>query len=102
MGGRLVQYAPPNELLERPANEFVARFVGADRGLKRLSLRLLSEIPLGAVVDGGPPLDEGTTLRDAVSAMLAVGASSVVVTRAEQPVGSISLERITLLLAGEQ
>lgn len=44
--GRLVQYAPPAELLESPADDFVARFVGADRGLKRLSLISLGEIPL--------------------------------------------------------
>jgi osmoprotectant transport system ATP-binding protein len=37
-GGHLAQYASPSELLLRPANDFVARFVGADRGLKRLSL----------------------------------------------------------------
>jgi osmoprotectant transport system ATP-binding protein len=29
-GGRLAQYAPPTELLLQPANDFVARFVGAD------------------------------------------------------------------------
>jgi len=38
VGGRVAQYAPPGELLARPANEFVAQFVGADRGLKRLAL----------------------------------------------------------------
>ncbi|MDQ6673748.1 MAG: ABC transporter ATP-binding protein, partial [Chloroflexota bacterium] len=34
-GGHLAQYAPPTELLLRPATDFVARFVGTDRGLKR-------------------------------------------------------------------
>ena len=38
-GGVLAQYDTPDEILARPADEFVARFVGADRGLKRLSLR---------------------------------------------------------------
>src|SRR5437773_4331278 len=37
-GGHLAQYAPPTELLAHPASEFVSRFVGVDRGLKRLSL----------------------------------------------------------------
>ena len=37
-GGVLEQYAPPAELLGRPASPFVADFVGADRGLKRLSV----------------------------------------------------------------
>src|SRR5947199_3454143 len=43
-GGHLAQYAPPTELLAQPANEFVSRFVGADRGLKRLSLLRVSDI----------------------------------------------------------
>jgi osmoprotectant transport system ATP-binding protein len=35
-GGVLEQYAPPAEILGQPASDFVADFVGADRGLKRL------------------------------------------------------------------
>jgi osmoprotectant transport system ATP-binding protein len=37
-GGHVEQYATPAELLGRPANDFVADFVGADRGLKRLAV----------------------------------------------------------------
>jgi osmoprotectant transport system ATP-binding protein len=37
-GGRLEQYADPATLLGAPATPFVADFVGADRGLKRLSV----------------------------------------------------------------
>jgi osmoprotectant transport system ATP-binding protein len=48
-GGHLVQYAAPAELLDRPANDFVARFVGADRGLKRLALISVGETPLRKV-----------------------------------------------------
>jgi len=44
--GSLVQYAPPSELLAHPADEFVARFVGADRGLKRLALISIGELVL--------------------------------------------------------
>ena len=35
-GGHLAQYGTPDEILARPADEFVAEFVGADRALKRL------------------------------------------------------------------
>ena len=38
VGGFLAQFGPPSEILGNPASDFVARFVGADRGLKRLSL----------------------------------------------------------------
>ena len=44
--GRLVQCAPPAELLSSPANSFVADFVGADRALKGLSLVRLEEVEL--------------------------------------------------------
>ena len=42
-GGHLAQYAPPTELLLHPANDFVGRFVGTDRGLKRLTLLTVAE-----------------------------------------------------------
>ncbi len=42
-GGRLVQCAPPAQLLTRPADDFVAGFLGAERGLKLLSLTTLGE-----------------------------------------------------------
>ena len=102
-GGVLAQYDTPDEILAHPADEFVARFVGADRGLKRLSLRRLSEVELDPAVNGGgPAVDASTTLRDAVSTMIAEGATSVVVRSDGKPVGSISLERITRVLAGDQ
>jgi len=36
-GGRLAQFAPPAELLSHPADDFVEDFLGADRGMRRLS-----------------------------------------------------------------
>ena len=46
--GRLEQSAAPDELLGRPANEFVASFVGSDRTLKRLRRISVSEVVNGA------------------------------------------------------
>jgi osmoprotectant transport system ATP-binding protein len=45
-GGVLAQYDTPRALLSSPANEFVERFVGADRGLKRLSLGRVGDLQL--------------------------------------------------------
>ncbi len=45
-GGTLAQFAPPAELLAHPASEFVARFVGADRALKRLTLSRVEDLPV--------------------------------------------------------
>ncbi|WP_369392620.1 ABC transporter ATP-binding protein [Streptomyces sp. CG1] len=36
-GGRLAQFAPPADLLSAPADAFVEDFLGADRGIRRLS-----------------------------------------------------------------
>jgi osmoprotectant transport system ATP-binding protein len=45
-GGKLAQYDPPDVLLAKPVDDFVADFVGADRGLKRLSLRRVGDLRL--------------------------------------------------------
>jgi osmoprotectant transport system ATP-binding protein len=47
--GRLVQYAPPAELLANPANDYVEQFVGADRALKRLALQRVRDVDLWTV-----------------------------------------------------
>ncbi|WP_447039340.1 ABC transporter ATP-binding protein [Streptomyces sp. DSM 118878] len=57
-GGHLVQCAAPAELLARPADDFVADFLGAERGLKLLSL-----IPLADVPQGPAPQGDDWTLR---------------------------------------
>jgi osmoprotectant transport system ATP-binding protein len=49
-GGVLAQFGPPAEILASPASPFVARFVGADRGLKRLSLSRVADLELAAPV----------------------------------------------------
>jgi osmoprotectant transport system ATP-binding protein len=43
-GGKLAQFGPPEEILASPASDFVARFVGTDRGLKRLSLSRVRDL----------------------------------------------------------
>ncbi len=56
-GGHLAQYATPDELLLTPADDFVERFVGADRALKRLALgraRDLDLLPVTRVHDNDP------------------------------------------------
>lgn len=41
-GGKLEQYTDPATLLGSPVNDFVADFVGADRGLKRLGVTAIA------------------------------------------------------------
>ena len=58
-GGHLAQFGTPDEILGNPASDFVARFVGADRGLKRLSLSRVRDLPLGTAATArvGEPAD---------------------------------------------
>jgi osmoprotectant transport system ATP-binding protein len=70
-GGVLAQYATPRELLERPVDEYVESFVGADRGLKELALYRVTDLELQPVRVGSPvTVDRDDTLRDVLSAML--------------------------------
>ena len=145
-GGVLAQYDTPSAILERPASEFVERFVGADRGLKRLSLARVGDLELaepvtahlgerradvaGRLSDGyalvvdderrplgwvgledlggdgvigaedpspGPmPLQPETTLRDALSTMLASSVQlGVVVDHDERVIGLVGVDQIS-------
>jgi osmoprotectant transport system ATP-binding protein len=151
-GGILAQYDTPAAILAKPASEFVERFVGADRGLKRLSLARVGDLPLleAVRIRGGEPRAEAraraeaggaayallvdaagrplgwigsadlagsgsvdpatatpgaslvepeTTLRDALSAMLASSVQlGVVVDAREQVLGLVSVDQISGVL----
>jgi osmoprotectant transport system ATP-binding protein len=103
-GGTLAQFDTPEAILAAPADDFVARFVGADRGLKRLALRRLDEVELQPVPEGDlggvPEADGSTTLRDALSLMLTEGSTGVLV-RGENgtPRGYLTFEVVSHLLS---
>jgi osmoprotectant transport system ATP-binding protein len=101
-GGVLAQHDTPNAVLAHPADEFVSRLVGADRGLKLLSLHRVDEVQLEAAElasDDDPRVDASATLRDALSLILSEAASRCVVVDGVEPLGSLSLDRIADLLA---
>jgi osmoprotectant transport system ATP-binding protein len=102
-GGVLAQYDTPEVILAAPADDFVAQFVGADRGLKRLALRLLDEInllPLPSGENGHPRTSSKTTLRDALSLMLTEGSTGVIVVgENDQPTGYMTFDVISRLLS---
>jgi osmoprotectant transport system ATP-binding protein len=77
--GRIAQVGTPLELLQRPANEFVADFLGrSDLGLKQLSLRsITSHI---RAIEGPEPshtVAHTATLREAISQMATLHVSSL-------------------------
>jgi osmoprotectant transport system ATP-binding protein len=103
--GELVQYDTPDRILAEPANEFVADFVGADRGLKRLRVWALNDMDLEPVGEEPAALTarEDTSLRDALSQMLVEGAERLTVVDASgAPKGTVTLETITRLIGPEK
>jgi osmoprotectant transport system ATP-binding protein len=60
-GGVIEQYAPPEEILRSPANDFVKQFVGSERGLKRLGL-----VPVASIeVEEGPVVAPEASVEEA-------------------------------------
>lgn len=102
--GEVVQYAPPFELLTRPANDFVRALLGSEDVFRQLSL-----VPVSSVME---PLQPGDTngditvradsdLRSALSLFIARGVTDVIVTDdAGRPAGRLSLAR--MLAEGSQ
>jgi osmoprotectant transport system ATP-binding protein len=103
--GRLAQYDTPDTLLAHPADEFVARFVGADRELKWLSLRRLSDLDLPAASDaeGHERIALDATLRDALSRILRDPDSPLlVVDESGRAAGLVTIELIGRALEQEE
>jgi osmoprotectant transport system ATP-binding protein len=71
--GRLAQFGPPDELLARPTDDFVASFVGRDRTLKRLRLIRVREV-MNSLTDGvgasGPSVSPDDDLRSVAALFL--------------------------------
>jgi osmoprotectant transport system ATP-binding protein len=104
-GGVLAQYDTPREILTHPADEFVAQFVGADRGIKRLSLTTLAELKLiepNGFHAGAHRVPLETSVRDALSMLLTFGGEPLTVVDGDGRVeGLLTLTLVEQLLSGE-
>ncbi|HEY3179837.1 MAG TPA: ABC transporter ATP-binding protein [Casimicrobiaceae bacterium] len=99
--GKLVQYDTPEVILARPADPFVASFVGGDRALKRLSLLAVDSYanadppPIGA-----PRIARSGNLRDALSSLLSADESLGAVVDDDGAVtGTLTLDAIRAAFA---
>ncbi len=94
-GGRLLQYATPAALLAHPVNDEVATFVGAERGLRRLSVTRIDAAHLEPV-DGvkaaelASTVAIGATLEEALALMLRDDRAMVGVTDGPRFVGVLT------------
>jgi osmoprotectant transport system ATP-binding protein len=103
--GELVQYDTPDNILAEPANEFVADFVGADRGLKRLRVWRLGDLELDPAPEepDGPMAPKDMSLRDALSLMLVEGRERLTVLDDDgRPAGTLALHAITRLIGPDE
>jgi osmoprotectant transport system ATP-binding protein len=89
--GVLQQYADPSTLLAAPSNESVAAFVGADRGIRRMSVTRLTRADLspattlpadqltsdGRLADGVPSIRLGASLREGFAALAGLDAAAL-------------------------
>jgi len=90
-GGKLEQYADPATLLGSPASRFVADFVGADRGLKRLAVTPIDVADL----ERPPVVHLSDTLADARAVLDRSGARwAVVLDTGDELRGWVSAEHV--------
>jgi len=93
--GKVVQYAPPIEILSNPADEFVRELIGADDIVRQLGLVRVSSImqPLPAAFqrNGDPTVAPDQTLREALSIFLRGSSDTLVVLDGERPAGLVTL-----------
>lgn len=94
-GGRLAQVGTPAEVLGRPADDFVADFVGSTRGLRRLSVTRIDPAhlePLDGVDTGslGGVIDVDASLEEAMAALLRDDRAVVGVRRGPEFVGVLT------------
>ena len=90
IGAKVEQYAAPEEILRAPASDFVSRFVGAERGLKRLALISVADVE----VEEGPALQKTASREEARAVMRDAGTDWVTVLDGERLLGWIDREAL--------
>lgn len=88
--GRIVQDCPPAELVLKPATNFVRTMIGEnERALKLLSVLSVADVVEPGSAEG-EPLNEHTSQRDALSAMLWAGCDTLPVLKDDgKPAGIV-------------
>jgi osmoprotectant transport system ATP-binding protein len=88
-GGVLAQFDTPDAILASPASEFVERFVGSDRGLKRLSLGRVRDLELVQPVIVRPGDSRADARRRLDAGAEGIDGFALLLDAAERPLGWI-------------
>ncbi|WP_433562846.1 ABC transporter ATP-binding protein [Nocardia sp. CA-151230] len=91
-GGHLQQHDVPRTVLAQPATDFVAGFVGRDRGYRELSFRAADAVPLHELSTVTPEQVSGVRLEQ--------GEWRLVIDRAKRPMGWIDTTGVEGVRAG--
>lgn len=101
-GGKIVQYATPQEIIARPATGFVDELIGTgERPFRLLSLASIRE----AVEPGeaeGTPISADATLRDAFAELLWSGRAALPVENKGRRIGRVTLTELNRRAARPQ
>lgn len=88
-GGKLLQYATPEDIIANPATPFVAELIGGDRPFRLLSLaKVAGMVEPGAAE--GEPIPADATLREALAECLWSGRDALPVVEDGKVIGRIS------------
>lgn len=101
--GKIVQYAAPEEMLVKPATDFVETLIGAgERPFRLLSIGTVADAAEAGEAEG-EPIAAGLSQRDALSALLWSGREALpVVTADGAPLGRVTLAALTRRAARPQ
>jgi osmoprotectant transport system ATP-binding protein len=91
LGGKVAQFGTPAELLASPSSDFVARFVGADRGLKRLALSRVDDLTLRPALTAVVGSDAGEARRQGLAASFRF---MLVTDAAGRPLGWVDAQKL--------
>lgn len=98
--GKLLQYAPPAEIIARPASDFVNELLGTgDKAFRMLSLTAAAKLVEEGAAEGAPIADTAS-LRDALAQILWTGRDAVPVERDGVIIGRITREKLLLRAEG--
>jgi osmoprotectant transport system ATP-binding protein len=88
--GSLEQFGTPDDLVRRPASEFVRQFLGDDANLRQLAGVPVRHFARAGDAAGLPRIGADTNTRTALALMLRAGSEGAAIWEDERPLGVVS------------